>query len=66
MKATCPNGCKLNRFYTVVHVTADWLVDEHGNFIDTLDTVSEVMVGPDSGNTWTCVACAAEAEVRLT
>jgi len=44
-------------------VVEDWVVDEHGNFIESMGAV-ETAHKPDPGNTWTCKACGAEAVVQ--
>ena len=64
MKATCPNDPDHKQFITVAHVSQDWLVDTHGDFIEFAGTDGEVVAGPDPGNTWTCADCGAEADVE--
>ena len=67
MKATCPNNPAHNRFVTVAHVTEDWLVDEHGGFIQVADgSESEILHVPHPDNIWTCVICGAQAKVERT
>ena len=65
MKATCKTNPTHKHFITVVHVTEDWVVDENGNFVD-LEQHSDTQVvhGPNPGNTWTCVSCGEEATVE--
>jgi hypothetical protein len=64
MKARCPNDASHKRFVTTAHVTEDWIVDERGEFLELADDgVGEVVHKPDSGNTWTCVECNAEAVI---
>jgi len=62
MKAICPNDALHNQFITTAHVVEDWVVDAHGNFIESLGAV-ETAHKPDQGNTWTCKVCGAEAKV---
>lgn len=62
MKATCPKDPSHKRFITVAHVAEDWLVDDYGNWIETIET-TDIVAKPDPGNTWTCQACGAEAKV---
>ena len=64
MKATCPNNKDHKQFVTVVHVTEDWVVDENGNFLEVFGEEGEVVHGPDTGNTWTCLECGAIAVVQ--
>ena len=55
---TCPNDPSHKRFYTTVHVTEEWLVDEQGDFIEVIDTGGgEAVHGPNHGNPWTCAEC---------
>jgi len=63
MKAKCPNNPDHKRFGTTAHEVHDWIVDENGDFIEDLGC-SEMDSGPDSGNTWTCMECGAEAIVE--
>lgn len=56
-KRVCPNNPNHKRFRTVAHVTEEWLVDEHGYFIEVTDAIGEVVHGPNHGNTWACAEC---------
>ena len=60
--ATCPKDPEHKRFATVAHVSEDWIVDEHGQFIEVC-TTGEVVAAPRRGNIWTCIKCGAEATV---
>jgi hypothetical protein len=60
--AECPKEPSHKRFVTVAHVAEDWLVDEHGNFIESRGC-TETVAPPTKGNTWTCAECGAEATV---
>lgn len=60
--ATCPTSPSHERFITVAHVSEDWEVDRHGNFVQAAGG-GETVAPPMIGNTWTCVECGAEAEV---
>lgn len=65
MKATCPNDPTHKRFVTGAHVAEDWVVDEHGNYIETNEPRdAQVTHKPDPGNTWTCKECGSEAIVE--
>jgi hypothetical protein len=65
MKAVCPKNRKHKRFITVAHVTEDWVVDEHGDFIAVHEaSETEVVHKPHPDNTWTCAECGAQATVR--
>jgi hypothetical protein len=61
-RATCPTDETHDRFVTTAHVQQDWVVDPDGNFVSELAT-GETTHGPDSGNTWTCQTCGADAVV---
>ena len=63
LTAECPKDPKHQEFITVAHISEDWVVDEHGNFIEVFET-GEIVSKPQPGNTWTCKACGAEAVVR--
>ena len=63
MKARCPKSRDHLRFVTTAHVQEEWVVDQHGNWIETRETLDTVH-GPDAGNIWTCAWCGARAEVR--
>ena len=61
--AVCPKDKRHKRFVTVVHVTEDWVVDEHGDFIDFAKAqYPEVVAAPSPDNFWTCTVCGSEAE----
>lgn len=63
MTATCPNDSKHKTFLTVAHVMEEWLVDEHGEFIQVKESL-QTDHGPDPGNIWRCATCGAEANVE--
>jgi len=60
MKACCPKDPTHKKFITVAHVSQDWVVDEHGNFLEVVKDL-ETVANPDPWNTWTCAECGAEA-----
>jgi len=62
MKAICPKNPDHKTFITVAHVSEDWKVDEHGEFLEKVGDV-QVDAGPDTDNNWSCATCGAEAEV---
>jgi hypothetical protein len=62
LTAKCPNSQDHKEFITVAHVSEDWVVDEHGNFIEVFEA-GEVVSKPRPGNTWTCKTWGAEAVV---
>lgn len=62
--AKCPNDPTHDRFVTSICVTQDWVVDEHGNFIDCVVDCNDVVAPPCKENIWTCDICGAEAIVE--
>jgi hypothetical protein len=60
MKATCPNNPEHKRFVTTAHVMEDRVVNENGDFFESLGAL-ETTHEPDPGNVWTCWKCGAEA-----
>ena len=52
----CP-CCNHDRFYVSPHVVQDWIVDGHGNWLETVEDCTEVIHKPDSDDIWTCVGC---------
>lgn len=62
-KARCPKNPEHKRFVTVAHVAEDWVVDEDGNFIESLGS-TDIVAEPCKGNTWTCRVCDTEAVVE--
>lgn len=64
MTAVCPNNPNHKTFITCAHVKQYWKVDEHGNWISTVDDSVETSIGPNPDNIWTCSECGAEAIVK--
>ena len=62
-KAVCPNNPDHKEFITTAHVMDEWLVDENGDFLDTLRNL-ETVHGPDPQNIWTCNECGARAVIK--
>jgi len=63
MKATCTKNRRHKKFHTSAHVMEEWLVDQEGNWIETVETL-QTDHGPDADNTWTCAICGADAKVE--
>lgn len=63
LKAKCPKDSTHNRFMTSVTLAQDWVVDEFGEWVNSLAEVSVVVAGPDATTLWTCLECGEEAEV---
>ena len=52
----CPKcGCEV--FYVTAHVTQDWKVDAHGDFMDVIDDCVEVTHFPQDYDLWECAQC---------
>lgn len=63
MRAICPNDLNHKKFFTTAHIAQEWVVDENGNFLEIATECTDIVAAPDSGNTWTCMECGAEAVV---
>lgn len=64
MRAICPIDPKHDKFYTMAHVAEEWLVDEHGDFLEVHERC-ETTHEPDMYNIWTCAICSATAKVVI-
>ena len=65
MKAVCPKDPEHKKFITTAHISEDWIVDEHGNFLEhPANPDAQVTHGPDSRNNWSCAVCGAAAKVE--
>lgn len=62
-KVVCPRNLEHKEFSVTAHVSEDWKVDEHGNFLDKIATI-ETVHAPDSGDMYWCIACKNEAWVE--
>jgi len=58
--AWCPKDPTHKKFITSAHVVEEWLVDSKGDFLENRSH-GETVHGPDTGNTWACDTCGAEA-----
>ena len=63
MKATCPKDPSHKQFVTVASVMEEWLVDQHGNYLNVIESL-QTNHGPDPGNIWRCHKCGSRAEVK--
>ena len=52
----CPK-CGGKKFIVTAHVTQDWIVDEDGCYIETVEPCGEVTHHPDGDDLWTCCNC---------
>jgi hypothetical protein len=62
MRARCPRDPKHKEFITTAHVVEEWLVDEEGNWLETLGSL-ETAHPPHVENCWSCAICSEAAEV---
>lgn len=62
LTAVCPKNSRHKKFVTVAHVMEEWLVDEHGNYTETTESL-QTSFPPDPGNIWTCAECGSQAMV---
>jgi len=64
-KRICPKSPDHKTFLTTAHVVQEWVVDEHGDFVEMSGGYDEVIHGTDHNNTWTCATCGCnETELR--
>jgi len=59
MKLSCPKNKRHKRFSTYAHVAQDWEVDEHGEFVECIDSCTQVVHKPDE---FTCLTCGTPAK----
>lgn len=64
LKATCPKSRKHKRFSVIAHVSQDWVVDEHGNFLKAENSCIDIIHAPAKDDLWVCMTCHSEARVR--
>ena len=57
----CPN-CGSEEFLVTAHVTQDWLVDKHGEFMQVENECVEVTHQPKDDDIWQCADCGYNAE----
>lgn len=62
MKARCPKNPDHKKFVTTAHMMEEWVVDDTGNWTETLRSL-QVDHGPDPDNSWECAVCWEKAEV---
>ena len=60
----CPR-CGAQAFCVTAHVTQDWVVDAHGDFIQSLNDCLEVTHFPDDDDIWDCNNCGYSAAGRV-
>jgi inorganic pyrophosphatase len=63
MRAVCPKNYAHDRFFTSVSVRQAWIVDSHGNYLETREQCVDVYKDVSSDEIWTCGICGAEAIV---
>lgn len=65
MNITCPKNPKHKRFQVTAHVTELWLVDEQGNWVETLDGTQDVVHKPEKGDLFICHDCENESVAKV-
>ncbi len=60
----CPR-CGAQTFCVTAHVTQDWVVDENGDFLQSLNDCLEVTHFPDDDDIWDCNNCGYSAAGRV-
>jgi len=63
IQAFCPKDKLHRRFITTAHVTQEWIVNEHGDWEETIAECIDIVAGPTKGNIWECEICGSEADV---
>lgn len=56
MPKVCPK-CGGTKFTVTAYLTQDWLVDEHGNFMEVIGDCEEITHLPDNDDVWNCNQC---------
>ena len=62
MIAVCPNNCERKEFFTSAHIAQEWLVNEHGDWIED-GAEGEINHPPEADNIWSCAECGSTATV---
>ena len=52
----CPK-CGGNIFTSIAHVTQEWMLDGHGNFMESISNCIDVTHKPDDEDLWECLDC---------
>ena len=52
----CPQ-CGAEAFLVTAHVTQDWKIDSHNNFLECINDCVEVTHQPDEEDLWYCANC---------
>jgi hypothetical protein len=60
--AVCPNNPKHTEFTTVVVISQEWVVNQHGEFHRN-GRYLKADQRPSAQNKWTCDTCLSQAEV---
>ena len=56
----CPK-CGGAKFSASAHVCQDWMLNEHGAFMETIDECSQVTHRPNDDDLWVCLDCGYDA-----
>ena len=62
MLVKCPNNPDHKRFVATAHMLEEWITDEHGNWLETVETL-DVVSKPTPEDLWLCETCNEQAEV---
>jgi len=55
-KYQCPK-CGGKTFSSTAHVTQDWMLDEHGEFMESISNCVDVTHRPNDDDLWQCLGC---------
>ena len=52
----CPK-CSGKTFTSTAHVAQEWMLDEHGDFMESISHCTDVTHKPDDDDLWECLGC---------
>lgn len=61
MKKYCPHNPEHRLFVASAEVHQLWVIDENGNFVESLNNCLNIIKGPDPEMYWECLECGEEA-----
>lgn len=61
MNICCTKNPDHHNFSVTAHVAETWKVDHRGNFLEVLESGTDVVHSPDAEDSYTCQECGAEA-----
>ena len=55
-KYQCPK-CGEKTFSSTAHVTQDWMLNDHGEFMESISNCIDVTHRPNDDDLWQCLSC---------